>query len=311
MNTPSNDVPESSGHSQRMSPAAMSPTRPMYWSVRRELWENRSIYIGPLVVAAVLLFAFLINHMTLPNRMRALSALEPAKQHAAISMPYNVAAGLITLTAFIVGVFYCLDALHSERRDRSILFWKSLPVSDRTTVLSKASIPLAVLPLLIFPIIVSTQLIMLLLNSAVLLGNGPGLAMLWTHVKLLQSSLALLYALTAIALWHAPIYGWLLLVSGWARQATLLWAVLPLLVISAFEGIAFRTSHFASLLRYRVVGWFTQAFVPQAGTNGPIDPLTALDPVRFLTTPGLWLGLLVAAAFLAAAMRLRRNREPL
>jgi ABC-2 type transport system permease protein len=311
MNTSWNEAPESAVGSQGIPPAAMSPTRPMYWSVQRELWENRSIYVGPLAVAAVMLFAFLINHMTFPQRMRALSALDPAKQHAAISMPYNVAAGLIIVTAFIVGVFYCLDALHSERRDRSILFWKSLPVSDRTTVLSKASIPLVVLPMLIFPIIVTTQLIMLLLNSAVLLGNGPGLAMLWTHVKLLQSSLALLYALTAIALWHAPIYGWLLLVSSWARRATFLWAALPLLLISAFEAIAFRTSHFASLLRYRVVGWFTQAFVPQARTNLPLDPLTSLDPVRFLSTPGLWFGLLVAAAFLAAAVRLRRKREPI
>ncbi len=67
-----------------------------------------------------------------------------------IEQPYTFAAGCIMATAFIVGVFYCLDALHGERRDRSILFWKSLPVSDLTTVLSKASIPLVVLPLLSF-----------------------------------------------------------------------------------------------------------------------------------------------------------------
>ena len=73
-------------------------------------------------------------------------------------MPYSHAAMLLMVTAFIVGVFYCLDALHGERRDRSILFWKSLPVSDLTTVLSKASIPLVVLPLLVFAITVATQL---------------------------------------------------------------------------------------------------------------------------------------------------------
>ena len=59
-------------------------------------------------------------------------------------------------------MFYCLDALYGERRDRSILFWKSLPVSDLTTVLSKASIPIVVLPLLTFAVTVATQLIMLL-----------------------------------------------------------------------------------------------------------------------------------------------------
>ena len=74
--------------------------------------------------------------------------------------------------AFVVGVFYCLDALHGERRDRSILFWKSLPVSDLTTVLSKASIPLVILPLITFAIVIATQLIMLLLSSAAMLISG-------------------------------------------------------------------------------------------------------------------------------------------
>ena len=289
----------------------MSPPRPMYWSVRRELWENRSIYIAPLVIEAAVLFGFLISLITLPRRMHAILALEPGKQRATVIMPFNVAAGLVVVTAFIVGVFYCLDALHGERRDRSILFWKSLPVSDRTTVLSKASIPLVVLPLYIFAMIVAAQLIMLILSTVVLLGSASGLAMLWTHVKFVQSTLALLYALIAIALWHAPIYGWLLLVSAWARRATFLWAVLPFIAISMLEKMAFNTSHFGSLLQYRLVGWFTQAFIPMAHGSVPLDPLTALTPGKFLGTPGLWFGLVFAAIFIAATVRLRRYREPI
>ena len=311
MNTPSDAAPESAVEAPALAPAATAATRPMYWSVRRELWENRSIHVAPLVAAAVMLFGFLIRAMTLPRRMRAVLALDADKQRAAIDMPYNAVAGLIILTAFIVGVFYCLDALHGERRDRSILFWKSLPVSDLTTVLSKASIPLVVLPLLIFAVIVTTQMIMLLLSTALLLGNPPSVATLWARLPLVQMSLALVYALTAIALWHAPIYAWLLLVSGWARRATFLWAVLPFLAICAFEMIAFRTSHFASLLRYRLIGWYPQAFVFQARGSLPADPLTALDPLKFVTTPGLWIGLALAVALLAAAARLRRYREPI
>ena len=101
-------------------------------------------------------------------------------------------------TTFIVGIFYCLDALHGERRDRSILFWKSLPVSDLTTVLSKASIPLVVLPLLTFAITVATQWIMLLLSSAVLLASGLSVATLWTQLPLFQMSLMLLYHLVTV-----------------------------------------------------------------------------------------------------------------
>src|SRR3954471_2721694 len=111
MNTQSNAVPESSFQSQGVAPAVISQPQIMYWSVRRELWENRSIYIAPLAVAAAVLFAFVISTATLPQRMRAAVALDPAQQRHAIAMPYNVIAGLLVVTAFLVGAFYCLDAL--------------------------------------------------------------------------------------------------------------------------------------------------------------------------------------------------------
>src|SRR5947199_1004357 len=187
MNTQSNAMPESFD-AQRVAPAVLSPTRPMYWSVRSELWQNRSIYIAPLAVAGVFLFGFLISTIHLPSRMRALSALDPAQQREAIAMPFDIAAAMLMLTQLLVGAFYCLDALHGERRDRSILFWKSLPVSDLTAVLSKASIPLVVLPLLVFAIVVTTQLMMLLWSTAILLASGLA-ATTWTHFNLFLQSL--------------------------------------------------------------------------------------------------------------------------
>jgi ABC-2 type transport system permease protein len=217
-------------------------------------------------------------------------------------------AMMILVTAFIVGVFYCLDALHGERRDRSILFWKSLPVSDLTTVLSKVSIPLVVLPLIAFAVIVATQVDMLLLSNVVLVTNGVT-ATTGEQLPLFRHSLILFYGLVTLALWHAPIYAWLLLVSGWARRATFLWAVLPLAGISALEKIAFNSSHFASMLKYRMVGHVERAFAFDA--KGRLDSLTQLTPAKFLSTPGLWVGLLFAAAFLAAAVRLRRDRGPI
>jgi ABC-2 type transport system permease protein len=304
MNTPANLQPE---------PAMpeMPAIRPLYWSVRRELWENRSIYMAPLVVAGVVLFGFLIRMITLPHRMRAVMALDPEHQRQAIALPYSFVAALLIATAFVVGVFYCLDALHGERRDRSILFWKSLPVSDRTTVLAKAIIPLVVLPPLTFAVIVATQLIILLLSTAVLLGNGPSVALLWDKLPWFAMPLGLLYSLIAIALWHAPVYGWLLLVSGWARRATFLWAVFPLLAVCVVEKIAFNTTYFAYLLRDRLIGWFTHGFDFKPHGPAAINPLSQLTPARFLGTPGLWVGLAFAAIFLAAAVRLRRYREPL
>ena len=309
MNTQSNAVPElpveSTVTDRRYS------TRPFYWSVRRELWENRSIYIAPLIVAAVQVFGFAISAIGLAERRRAVLLLDPAQQRAAIETPYDLAAMMMIFTVFIVGVFYCLDALHGERRDRSILFWKSLPVSDLTTVLSKATIPLMVLPVISFAIVICVQVIMLLMTSVVLIFHGMSPASTWAAFPVFQNWLVLLYGLVAIALWHAPIYGWLLLVSGWARRATFLWAVLPLLAIGIFEKITFNSSYFASMLKQRLMGFAAESFDFQAHSRPTIDSLAQLTPGRYLNTPGLWIGLVFAAAFLAAAARLRRYRGPI
>jgi ABC-2 type transport system permease protein len=308
MNTSSNATPALTVESQRASRAVLSPTRPFYWSVRRELWENRSIYIAPLVVAAFMMFGFLVSLIGFPHRRRATLLLDPAHQRAAIEKPYDMAAMMIIATAFIIGFFYCLDALHGERRDRSILFWKSLPVSDLTTVLSKASIPLVVLPALSFAIIVAIQLDMLLLSNVVLLANGlPATSA--TQLPLLQQSLILLYGLVVLALWHAPIYAWLLMVSGWAKRVVFLWAVLPFVVVSMLERMIFGTSYFGNMVAYRMGGGIAEAFA--FGKGHGIHSLAQLTPGKFLNTPGLWVGLLFAAVFLAAAVRLRRYREPI
>jgi ABC-2 type transport system permease protein len=305
MSTQSNAISESF-QSQSIAPAVIPATRVLYWSMRRELWENRSIYIAPLAVAGVALFGFSLG--SIAGIWEKQLRLNPAQPQA----PYDMAAGLMMLTGIVVSVFYCLDALHSERRDRSILFWKSLPVSDVTTVLAKASIPLVILPLLTFAITVAMHWLMLLLSSAVLLVSGLSVATLWTKLSFLRMSWLLLYhILTAHALWPAPIYCWLLLVSGWPRRATFLWAVLPLVAIAGVEQIAFHTWHFAALVGSRLIGGGAPTVASTSPNMFPTDPMTHIIPGQFLATPGLWIGLAIAAAFLAAAVRLRRYQGPI
>jgi len=119
----------------------------------------------------------------------------------------------------------------------------------------------------------------------------------------------LLYHLVTVhALWYAPFYCWLLVVSGWARRAAFLWAGLPLLAIGIVEKIAFNTSHFAAMLEHRMNGGAEAVTAPG---SFPMDPMTHLTPGHFLSSPGLWTGLAIAAAFLAAAVRLRRYRGPI
>jgi ABC-2 type transport system permease protein len=289
---------------------ADAETRPMYWSVRREVWENRSIYLAPLAVASVFLFGFLIRTMVLPHRVGRMAALEPARQQQLILNPFSIGASVILLTGFVVGMFYCLDALHGERRDRSILFWKSMPVSDRTTVLSKASIPLVVLPLLTVAIVLVVQAVMFVASTVIFAAYGLRPATVWAHLPLFRMLLVMLYGVAVHALWYAPIHGWLLLLSAWARRAVILWAILPAVLVGIFERMVFGTTYVPGLVKYRFLGAMTEAFAANAG-RAPITRLSQLAPAKFLSAPGLWLGLLFAAACVAAAIRLRRNREPI
>jgi ABC-2 type transport system permease protein len=285
-------------------------TRAFAWSVRRELWEHRAILFAPLAVAALVLIAMAFNARGLREKAAAFAALAPDAQVAAVALPFGLAASTILLTGFVVAALYCIDALYAERRDRSILFWKSLPVSDRTTVLAKFATATFVQPAIACAIAGAVLVVILLGGAAVLAAGGVAPGPLWARLPLLPLLVALVYGVAAHALWYAPIFAWLLLVSGWARRAPLLWAVLPWIVAVALERIAFGTRYVSALIGHRLSGALDAAFVPDARKQ-IVTSLADLDPVGFAATPGLWLGLAFAAACLVAAIRLRRVREPL
>jgi ABC-2 type transport system permease protein len=310
LNTPSNAEFQARLGALAVAPAAFSPTRPFYWSIRRELWEYRSIYIAPLAAAAVFLIGFAISTVHLPQKMRDLASLDPERQQQLVRQPYIFAALLIMGATFVVAFFYCLDTLHAERRDRNILFWKSLPVSDVTTVLSKAAFPLVIIPLLTFAISFVTLWTMALLSALVLAGGGVSSELLWSRLALGHMSLTLFYHLVAIhGLWYAPFYCWLLLVSAWAKRMAFLWAVIPVLTLNALEHVAFNTSHFAHVLSDRMMDARGASVVsPSHMSMGPLD---VMPLGQLLSAPGLWIGLIASAIFLALAVRLRRYREPI
>jgi ABC-2 type transport system permease protein len=303
----------------------MARVRPFYWSLRRELWENRSIYIAPVAVAAIVLFSALMSLMRLPEGavpFDRLTEIGPNYLRMAGLSLYGVIAAILAITAGIVGWFYCLDALSGERRDRSILFWRSLPVSDVTTVLSKVLVGMAIVPLVALLVSVALFLILLLISSIVLMANDVSGALVLTNSALGEAFLAHVYVATAAILWASPIYAWAIFVSSWARRATFLWALLPPAAIALAEGIIFGTRHFMMMIEARLSGGLRFAFVDTAesfdGNHVKFDSeklpdslLSIMDPVRFLSQPGLWIGLCIAAALIAAAIWMRRYREPL
>lgn len=301
-------IPDSSpepqaGGSPAFGPAVLSPVRLLYWSLRRELWENRWMYIVPLIVAGLFLCGFAIGIHLLSSTHFKVSTHPSGGVQAT---PIDAAGFAVMLAYLVVTVVYCLGALHGERSDRSILFWKSLPVSDAITVLAKACIPLVVLPLITFAIIVVMQGIMSLAGSAALIGRGAGGA-----EPLLPMWAAMLYHLMTVhALYYAPIYGWMLLVSAWARRAAFLWATVPIAAVLIIERLVFNTSAFANMLLARLGGGPAAIpFPPPA--NMPMEAPTLANLGGFLASPGLWIGLAVCAAFLGAAVRLRRYQGPI
>ncbi len=297
------------------APAAVASSwrthaRTFYWLLRRELWEHRVLYIAPAVVAGFGVVGSTIGSLHLSNAERAarLAGTVPPYDYME---PYSFVAGTVFLSAIVVSVLYCLAALHGERRDHSILFWRSLPVSDRMTVLSKAAVPLLIMPVIVFAVVFTAQLAILILATLIWLANGFDPRLMWAELNLPFLWFMLAYGQAFMILWHAPIVAWLLLVSAWARRVPFVWAVAPLAAITVIEHLAFSGSSTPKLLEHRFTGGFSGAFSVDSRGGKAVSSLADLDPARLFGQPGVWIGLMIAASFLFAAIRLRRTRGPI
>ncbi len=297
-----------SAPAETAAPGRFAWTRLFAWSVRRELWENRSVYLAPLAIAGVCLVGMLLSAIGLHHRMAALTNASDPKAAAALMGSYSFSAAAILLTGLLVSLFYCVGALSNERRDRSILFWKSLPVSDLVTVAAKATIPVAVIPAVTLAVVYASQVVTLAFFSLLVAAQGFSLSLYWAHVDLRLMWTMLAYGLFTLALWHAPLVGWLLLVSAWAKRSPMLWAVVPPLALAAVELIATGKHHVWDFICERILGGGIVFTVHGDGKH----PIQRFDQISFdvYGQPEIWVGLAFAIAFLAAAIWLRRRREP-
>lgn len=305
MNSSANVISDMGEHAVATSG---SPKHPFFWSLRREFWEYRSLYIAPLAAAGVFLFGFIVTIGHQITKMRGMAGMDAMGQRNTMATPYDMASGLMMAVGMIVGAYYALDALYGERRDRSILFWKSLPVSDLTTVLAKASIPIILLQVLCWATGVVLQFWMLVIQSAAMAASGEHVSVLWAQLSPVEMWIMLLnHLITVHGLWYAPFYGWMLLVSSWARRAPFLWAALPVVALGALERLVFNTGYFFRVLVDRFGGNPAVVFVK----DWPANPMSQLMVGHFLLSPRLWLGLIFTAFCILGAARLRRYRAPL
>ena len=287
--------------------------------VRREFWEHRSLWITPLIVAGLMVLAAFPIHI---------GNMEIGPEGAKFAAPENrlpwftlmIWAQTVPqyLVMSIVVNFYLMDCLYTERKDRSILFWKSLPVSDATTVLSKLLVGLVVVPLGVYlTAMVAGVLFQIIWDLRVAAGSLPNVAVAWDTLAWLKVQGLMLYALIICILWFAPLAATLVLVSAWVRKNVFLWTTLPPVIAVIMERVAFGTHYVAHLLEYRTWGIWDALGVnptpPQGAPHGRVVSLADLfDNVEmgkaFLNID-LWLGLAVAAALVFAAVRIRRYRD--
>lgn len=293
--------------------------------VRRELWETRSLVWVPLATVLLILIGAVLSS-TLSGGVQVnidgddsifwdALASDPVRQSQFFAVWISALLIPVLLVATIVVFFYLADSLYSERKDRSVLFWKSLPVSDLSTVGSKVFTALVAVPLW-------TWLLSLLLG----LGVFGVIALRYSGTALdpvtdfhfgvwLAAQGRLLLNLAIASMWYAPIAGYLLIVSVLARRAPALWIGLPPLALAFAEKAVFDTGHVLEYLGYRLSAFF-QAFDPSLDRprEGGVDQAMRtieyayghLSAARLLTEPQLWLGVLVAAALIWLAARLRR-----
>jgi ABC-2 type transport system permease protein len=290
--------------------------------IRREFWEHRILWMAPLGVAALLLvgeaFARVqLGRAALPGGSMVLTP-QMVRALFAVTMLGLGAAQYVTMS--VVLWYYAGDCLYAERRDRSILFWKSMPVSDGQTVLSKVLVALVIAPLGVYVVTTATMVLTSGIWSLRQLGDNQ-FTWFWDTRTWLQLEGVTFIELILASLWYAPVTGYLMLVSALARRNVQLWVFLVPIVAVLVERFAFGTHYLWSVIAYRLqAGWQSGIFKyvgrlfsghdlrPDAAAMAP-SPMQSMDVWQAFANIDLWIGLVVALALFFAAARIRRYRD--
>ncbi|MEJ1095220.1 MULTISPECIES: ABC transporter permease [unclassified Pseudoxanthomonas] len=312
------------------------------WLLKREFWENRGGFLwAPLITGAI--FSFLYVLMAIIGSIAGRKSMgengfvingtseEIAKSVGAFGDGVLLAGVLLAcvVLAFVV-FFYALGSLYDDRRDRSVLFWKSLPVSDAKMVLSKTVWALVLAPIAAVAIGIVIGLVLWIVSALTLTVNGLGAGTaVFTHSHPLRIIGGVLSSLPVYIMWALPTIGWLMLCSAWARSKPFLWAVLlPVLgsviasmtsVLPGFDvrhDLVWYTLVYRGLLSVVPGTWYPRIGEGQPDSNVDIDTPDQLANAIDLTTSwqafatvDLWIGVVFGVACLVGAIYLRRWRE--
>ena len=285
------------------------------WLIRREFWENRAIWMIPAVFGGLLLLAALFGQVSIPR----LTSPQESEQAAAAFLV--IVGAMFYLVMGVYSTWYLLDCLYTDRKDRSILFWKSLPLSDATTVLCKLLVGMIIVPLVYFAAADATALIaafILSIRARASIGSSLWNGDVWLGVQVLW-----MYAIVTTAVWYLPVAGWLMLVSAYAKRAVMLWAVLPPLLLYILERVFFGTSTVGHIIARRLTALPAVSFHGM-GPNyvwthegGVVDNADShiprvwqlINPSGFFTSAEVWIGAAIGIALIVVAIQLRMRRS--
>jgi ABC-2 type transport system permease protein len=271
--------------------------------IRREFWEHRVLWIAPLIVSGFLILLCLVPGF----EIRGFTADDIARVSHTKDLFAQIVRGVTLLQFLVAGVvafFYLSDCLYAERKDRSILFWKSLPVSDSTTVLSKVLVALLILPAGVYLLSAATSVIVLGILFVRFHGYPIMQLLHWDVGSWLRLNGVLILDLIVLGLWYAPLVGYQLLTSAWAKSSVFIWTVLPPLLLIVGERLAFGTWHIGEIIGTRLAGL---SLTGEGRSMG--DLVDNLNMLPHLMRLDLWIGVALAAAFVFGAIRIRRYRD--
>jgi ABC-2 type transport system permease protein len=290
------------------------------WLVRREFWENRAIWLIPAALGALLILAALFGGYQVVGAVD-LTMVRSVVQAGALDGMIAIVMTFFAVMA-IYSSWYLLDCLYADRKDRSILFWKSMPISDAATVTSKLLIALILIPLCYFVFADLTTLLMAFIISVRARGSIGG--SLWSGDLWLQIQVLWLYMIVTTAIWYLPIAGWLLVVSAWAKRAVILWFVLPPLALILAERVFLGTHVIARQLWARLgllgyasnafkytpgdANWITTEIGRQGSITAPASLYRFINADWFVSSPETWMGAAVGAVLIVGAIQLRIRR---
>jgi len=295
--------------------------------LKREIWEHRSIYVTPVAIASIVTLGTLAALVFAGGFARELdlaifgatNLAGDAERKVVLTGFFIGTSWLFLFAAGVLTIFYTLDSLYAERKDKSILFWRSLPITDAEAVISKLATAVLVIPLVTIAAIVATHIVNLIVTSIWVSAKGGDAGLLiWGSVPLLDNWLAGLIVILASAIWMSPFIGWFLFVSAFTKRAPLLMAFMPLVLIPLLEVIFLRSSVFAEAVfgRGGVIPLFRgmdiEAFFDEDKLRVNeefVSLLAQLDVLKFITSASMWAGVVVCGLFVTAAIYVRRYRD--